>query len=509
VLGLVVALAALSLPGLLQRSIWHDEAITLLETADGPTPWPDDPTTVERLQAAFEGRPSLAGIAWALRATDVHPPLYYWALSGWKAALGDSLEIARLFSLVAMAGAVVVFLRLVHSGGLTLALLAGTLLVLSTHTVHYSHEARNYAMALLAVLGATAASWKIVRDETGAPERFDYVVASVAAALAASAFLTNYFAVFPVAVILAWFVLLTWRRSVLLACFLPMATSVLVSALYLPLRLYEQLGTRGHQDAGFHGILAEVRGLALGLLSALCGIQTPVSRWLPFLILLTLIGITLRALARREGRLDRRLIALLVALLVVPPLGIFAMDVALDKHLYRSPRYFLFGLPSLAVLATLGVTIARGWLRAVGVLLLGALMAMQLSSLNRGQARCSGYRLYGGYYREVAEILGSSEGKPLALVGVGMGRGDPWSYVYELPGEVPVVFVHYETDPTNVARSAADYEDIWLLRAFDGRTEETELAAWAAVLGSGSFQEVPEEVHPRAHHATRLPAAGE
>lgn len=41
-LGAILTLVALaSAPGIVNRSIWHDEAITLLEVSDGPKPRPD------------------------------------------------------------------------------------------------------------------------------------------------------------------------------------------------------------------------------------------------------------------------------------------------------------------------------------------------------------------------------------------------------------------------------------------------------------------------------------
>jgi uncharacterized membrane protein len=50
--------------------------------------------------AAQAGHASLAGIARGLRATDVHPPLYFWAVSMWREVFGPELFAARLFSVL-------------------------------------------------------------------------------------------------------------------------------------------------------------------------------------------------------------------------------------------------------------------------------------------------------------------------------------------------------------------------------------------------------------------------
>ena len=94
-LALIVLLAAAW-----TRSAEYDEQYTLFLTAGTPRPaWPDTPFPVTDVLAAqrMEGVDPI-GIARDLRATDVHPPLYFWAVALWRAVFGDSLFVARLFS---------------------------------------------------------------------------------------------------------------------------------------------------------------------------------------------------------------------------------------------------------------------------------------------------------------------------------------------------------------------------------------------------------------------------
>lgn len=87
------------------RGAEYDEQYTLLLTAGVPRPaWPDGPFPAGLVQAAQTGHAGLLAIAHDLRATDVHPPLYFWAVSLWRGLLGPDLLAAR--SLSVLCGAV-------------------------------------------------------------------------------------------------------------------------------------------------------------------------------------------------------------------------------------------------------------------------------------------------------------------------------------------------------------------------------------------------------------------
>ena len=100
-------LSALLAAGLLLSAVaWlrgaeYDEQYTLFLTGRVVRPtWPAGIITaseVRELQAAHAG---FVAIARDLRATDVHPPLYFWTVAAWRRLVGDSLFAARLASVL-------------------------------------------------------------------------------------------------------------------------------------------------------------------------------------------------------------------------------------------------------------------------------------------------------------------------------------------------------------------------------------------------------------------------
>ena len=84
-----------------QRGAEYDEQYTLFLTAGTPRPdWPETVFPAGTVAAMQTGHASLAGIARDLRATDVHPPLYFWAVSIWRAVFGPSLFAVRMLSVL-------------------------------------------------------------------------------------------------------------------------------------------------------------------------------------------------------------------------------------------------------------------------------------------------------------------------------------------------------------------------------------------------------------------------
>jgi hypothetical protein len=98
----VLCLAALVLTACAWlRGAEYDEQYTLFLTAGTPRPdWPETVFPAGMVAAAQTGHASLAGIARDLRSTDVHPPLYFWAVSLWREAFGPGLLAARLLSVL-------------------------------------------------------------------------------------------------------------------------------------------------------------------------------------------------------------------------------------------------------------------------------------------------------------------------------------------------------------------------------------------------------------------------
>ncbi len=106
----ILALGALVLGGTAWlRGPEYDEGYTIFLSAGHRLP--DWPTTFLAGEARgfYAGRTTAAGIARALRADDVHPPLYFWAVAAWRAVIGTSLAATRSFYvLLGLAGLAVV-----------------------------------------------------------------------------------------------------------------------------------------------------------------------------------------------------------------------------------------------------------------------------------------------------------------------------------------------------------------------------------------------------------------
>ena len=100
--GAVILLAALVLTAAAwMRGAEYDEQYTLFLTAGVPRPeWPVTVFPAGSVAAMQAGHATLAKIAHDLRATDVHPPLYFWAVSMWRAVFGPGLFAARMLSVL-------------------------------------------------------------------------------------------------------------------------------------------------------------------------------------------------------------------------------------------------------------------------------------------------------------------------------------------------------------------------------------------------------------------------
>src|SRR5271165_2106056 len=89
---------------------WHrapeyDEAYSFFLTAGHARPaWPSGVFTAGSVRALYAGQAGMGQIAHDLRAGDVHPPLYFWALNVWRRAFGPSWFTARLLSVFCSLG---------------------------------------------------------------------------------------------------------------------------------------------------------------------------------------------------------------------------------------------------------------------------------------------------------------------------------------------------------------------------------------------------------------------
>lgn len=179
------------------RSFEYDEAYSVFVTS--PTPRPVWPHTVFRagdVRAAFTTHAGPVAIARALRATDVHPPLYFWALAGWRQLTGDGLLTMRLLSVLCALGALAATGGLARIAGAPPAL--AMLLTAGCYGFAYTAVvARGFALAqLLNLCGVLMLlQTRCVRGALGA------------GALLGAATFTNYLSAFTGCAALGWMAL--------------------------------------------------------------------------------------------------------------------------------------------------------------------------------------------------------------------------------------------------------------------------------------------------------------
>jgi 4-amino-4-deoxy-L-arabinose transferase-like glycosyltransferase len=140
---LLVALIVRSI-GAQSRPIWYDEAFSILFSEKGPA-------------AMLRG----TGASLGTTAAEEHPLGYYGILWAWMNIVGTSLIAARLLSILAGLGSVV----LLYLTGREIfsertGLISAALGALAPFQVHYSQEIRMYGFLCLWLLLATFAFWR-------------------------------------------------------------------------------------------------------------------------------------------------------------------------------------------------------------------------------------------------------------------------------------------------------------------------------------------------------------
>jgi 4-amino-4-deoxy-L-arabinose transferase-like glycosyltransferase len=168
---------------------------------DGQSLWSDEGNSVALAQR------DLATIA-RDASNDIHPPLYYWLLSGWLRLAGTSETGVR--SLSVLLGVLLVALTFILGRALAgrwAALLAALLAAIHPFQIYYSQEARMYILAAALAVGALLVLTHFVRSKS-----WTALVALVL--LEAAGLYTHYSFVFIVLVLnLAFVAQLPLRRS--------------------------------------------------------------------------------------------------------------------------------------------------------------------------------------------------------------------------------------------------------------------------------------------------------
>ena len=204
--ALVLLLAAVVLAGAAAlRSVEHDEIYSVFVTGGIARPaWPGTVFTPAEAREPFLAHTGAADTARLLRETDVHPPLYFWALGAWRGLAGDGLFALRGLSILFALATVLAWMVAAWRAALP-PLAVGLAMTLAYGFGYTGHIARGFALAHLLVAVAVLAALEARRGAARAGAATAW--AAVAGLAAGLATFTNYLAVFPAAAVLAWMAL--------------------------------------------------------------------------------------------------------------------------------------------------------------------------------------------------------------------------------------------------------------------------------------------------------------
>jgi hypothetical protein len=143
-------------------------------------------------------------------ASDIHPPLYYLLLRGWRELLGDSefglRSLSAFLGLGLVAATIALARRLVGPRGYRPALLAGILVAINPALVYYSQETRMYE--LLAFLALTSTLLFVMWLQSGSNR--NSVAAGYVLAVTAGLY-AHYF--FPAVLVTQGLIFLIWLAT--------------------------------------------------------------------------------------------------------------------------------------------------------------------------------------------------------------------------------------------------------------------------------------------------------
>jgi len=383
------------------RGAEYDEGYTLFLTAGTARPaWPTTPFTAAEGLKTLSGSSTPGKIAADLRATDVHPPLYFWAVAAWRDVAGTSLFAIRGFSVACSLGA----LLLVGAIARRVAIppLAAILLTLGCYGFAYTGAiARGFALAQFFSLAGVF--FLLVADRRAS--RWAALLAGMA--LGAASF-ANYLAGFVAAAGLLWLCVRRRTRSAWLpavlgfAIFLPadlwffLAQRASRADQFPPFTLLASLGRLGHYAAGsIMGGLPLYAGSLFGM-RTLIAVAAALSALLASAAALILWH--WREIARPGPR------ALLGLCALAPAVGLLALGFAFNTTPIEL-RYLAFATPFIGLLLAglAGALPARA-----GIFFLCVLLPLQALAIAGLMTRPETMQPQAAAAREAASLMGET-----------------------------------------------------------------------------------------------------
>ena len=289
-------------------------------------------------QGLASGHAGLFAIAHDLRATDVHPPLYFWAVALWRRLVGGGLFAARLFSVLCGVATLAIVAAIARQAAVPVA--AALLLTLGCYGfVYTSLVARGFALAqLLSVAGVAVLLLAQARPR----------LALWAGLLLGAATFANYLAVFVGCAALAWWRLLSreaggWAAWIGFALWLPADVFFFLAqrhsrvGQFVPFDLASSIARLARYSAAnmFGGLPLYVSGTA-----------SRVVAWALSALLLLLVALIV---ARW-----RRMHPLFALAAIAPPVGLLLLGVAFNNTPIEL-RYLAFATPFIGLLLASGL----------------------------------------------------------------------------------------------------------------------------------------------------------
>jgi hypothetical protein len=455
-LAAIVLLAAAWL-----RGAEYDEQYTLFLTAGSPRPaWPDVAFPAGRIAAIQAGYATMASIGRDLRTTDVHPPLYFWAVCLWRFVAGPSLFAARLPSvlcgLVSLAMVGVIARRCGIRSNLAMLLTLGSYGFVYTNAV-----ARGFAPAQALTLCGVALL-------SGRPNR---IAALAAGALFGAATACNYLAVFAGAAV----------------CLVAGAWLALPAALpFLALDAWffaAQHGARDGQFPSFSLLTALPRLLAYAAANLFGGLPLYASG-LARLALGGLIGILTLALAamvlRARPLAAGHSVRMLLTAALATPAGLLLLGVVFDNTPIEL-RYLSFSAPFA------GLLLAWGYGRCRVRILLAAVLLTQCAAI-------TGLLLAPQTMQPARMTAGSAaalaQGGVVLLPRGNDGVGIVGAFGIEAPPDLPILLVSPTEFPAELSARIAPYRRVVLALLAQDRDSAATLPIMREALAGSDWHPV-------------------
>jgi len=500
---IVLAVSAIvRLPGMVNRPIWYDEAITLYKTTHHfPPVWSTSPTPAHKAKAQLEGTTGADTMGYHT----LNP--YFRLLFQWRQWFGWSLETARAFSLIWSLGTIILLYLFLRASAIPYPLIPTLVYALSSGAVDYGHEARAYAFAGFLVTGSALCAYQAIKWAADNARRSAVYAAAMAAgwALAVPA---HYLTLFPIGVTLIWFLACLWpvhRRAVIVASLAAVGVGLLG---FFMINIHVPVNFQGSV-----GLLSEFKALLksnLGILWVPKFVSSSHSRELTGWMFgglivayggwVVLIGTTLVHVLRQWPTMHRKFWLLIFALVCAPTLGALLTDFLLNAHLHRR-RYVLFAGPALALMVSYGITrlMTVQWRWGIGVL--AGLLALQMTGIYWGPSSRADDR-WARWAHAIQQRVSPSH--VVAVVGHWPHQGALIHELNALAPDTQVVSVDRDSDLAAISAAIQPYEDVWIAIYPQGRISvEVAQRLGRRLTQSGQYRELwrnSEAIHLRQLH---------